>query len=208
MDPKLNRVIIKVIAAALTIVGLASAQTQYTMKRLAFSGGLSSTSTAINRAGQVIGLADNGSAQRGFFYDGAVMHDLGALPGGTRATPKALNNKGWVVGLSDVGGSTIPHVFLYQPPPDGSGLLQDLGTFGGSLLITPVGITDSGRIAEGDMCPSFARLPAAEARRGMRLADHLPQSCPGSGWERAHCANRLPPKAADRNVPARMRSEP
>ena len=149
MDPKLNRVIIKVIAAALTIVGLASAQTQYTMKRLAFSGGLSSTSTAINRAGQVIGLADNGSAQRGFFYDGAVMHDLGALPGGTRATPKALNNKGWVVGLSDVGGSTIPHVFLYQPPPDGSGLLQDLGTFGGSLLITPVGITDSGRIAVG-----------------------------------------------------------
>src|ERR1039458_3997191 len=59
-------------------------------------------------------------------------------------------------------------------------------------------------LPRGDMCPSFARLPAAEASRGMRLADHLPQSCPGSGWERAHCANRLPPKAADRNEERRV----
>ena len=149
MDPKSNRVITKAIAAAVAITGVASAQTQYTMTRLAFSGGLGSTSTAINRAGQVIGLADNGSTQRGFFYDGAVMHDLGALPGGPRATPKALNNRGWVIGLSDVAGSTSPHVFLYQPPPDESGILQDLGTFGGNLPITPAGITDFGRITVG-----------------------------------------------------------
>lgn len=85
-------------------------------------GSTSSTATAINDSGQVVGYSGN----HAFFWDNGVMTDLGTLPGDTSSTATAINNSGQVVGSSGKHGflwdnSVMIDLGQLLPDPDGFG---------------------------------------------------------------------------------------
>ncbi|WP_018986979.1 HAF repeat-containing PEP-CTERM protein [Methylophilus methylotrophus] len=64
-------------------------------------GGASSTATAINNRGVIVGSSLNSSgANRAFIYENGVMRDLGTL-GGNSSIANNLNDSGQIVGSSD-----------------------------------------------------------------------------------------------------------
>ena len=121
------------------------------------------TPTAINNAGEVVGVTQVGVSPGGqpinhaALYSDGTLTDLGALPGipfelsgegitvsGDVSTANAINNVGQVVGVSLVPGSAegafVQHAFLYS-----GGTMTDLGTLGG-LDSFANGINDRGDV--------------------------------------------------------------
>ena len=113
-------------------------------------GGNQSLAGALNRRGQVIGVAANripdpysmfgwATQTRGFVWDKGTMQDLGTL-GGPDAAPAFINEQGQVAGVSDLDFTPIltcdpfnnvatlsTHPFFWQ-----NGKMVDIGTLGGS----------------------------------------------------------------------------
>ena len=79
-------------------------------------GGKSSTASAINDLGQVVGWSETKSgARHAFLWQDGRMRDLGSLPGKTESTAAALNERGEVVGYSF---AKLPNKYTPFPLPD------------------------------------------------------------------------------------------
>ncbi|HYG80050.1 MAG TPA: Ig-like domain repeat protein, partial [Pyrinomonadaceae bacterium] len=99
----------------------------YAVTQLGTLGGATSTATAVNASGRVVGYSETAAGEtHAFLYDAGVMTDLGTLPGGTFSYATSINDAGAVVGVSGTAGGQS-HAFLYS-----AGVMTDLGTLGGA----------------------------------------------------------------------------
>lgn len=88
----------------------------------------SSSATAINNAGQIVGSSsvDGGKFTHAFLYANGSMTDLGTLPGMSNSVAVDINNHGQIIGTSDgfsPNGASITRSFLYE-----NGHMTDLGS--------------------------------------------------------------------------------
>src|SRR5207302_8831675 len=99
-------------------------------------GDESSRATAINGAGQIVGISGTCSdPTHAFLWADGVMTDLGSLPGTVRTYPSDINNAGQVVGTGR-DASWNPYAFLWE-----DGVMTALGNF------SAASINDAGQIA-------------------------------------------------------------
>ena len=155
-----------------------------------YPGRVSSTATAINDAGKVVGWANRPDGQsHAFLWVNGSMQDLGTL-GGVTSGATGINAAGQVVGYSMLaaapGTDPVTHAFLWQ-----NGTMKDLGTLGGNysraFAINNLGVvvgesrTAGGSIhafrwANGvmtDLQPQGGRSQAIAINRGGRIAGML-----------------------------------
>jgi len=115
-------------------------------------GGTSSAATAINNAGQIVGISSSSaSLDRGYLYSNGVMRELGLPANVTRSVPYAINDAGNIVGNFSYSYSAQPTnhcssyfcAFLFA-----NGQMTDLGDFNQSdvQFTSAVGISQSGQI--------------------------------------------------------------
>ena len=99
-------------------------------------GDESSRATAINDAGQIVGVSGSCTdLSRAFFWDNGTMTDLGSLPGTIRTYASDINDAGQVVGTGRDSNS-MPHAFLWE-----DGVMTALGNF------SAASINDAGQVA-------------------------------------------------------------
>ena len=107
------------------------------------SGWVLNQATAINNAGQVVGVGNRNNQQRAFLYTpgsgGPTIVDLGTL-GGTATWPLDINTSGQVTGYSYTANNNSYHAFLYS-----NGVLSDLGTLGGQYS-QGTALNDAGQV--------------------------------------------------------------
>lgn len=112
-----------------------------------------SAATAINDAGQVVGISGDCdiavgqlSARHSVLWEKDTVIDIGDLGGDAWHTPMDINNEGDVVGFSNplgvIGIAFAPHAFLWTR----AGGVKDLGTLPGDAVSQAVGINSSGQI--------------------------------------------------------------
>jgi probable HAF family extracellular repeat protein len=121
-----------------------------------YPGDSTSAATAINDAGEVVGISGDCdvavgafSARRALLWLNGRPFRLPTLGGQGWNTPMAINNAGAVVGFSDLpgdvsGGVLTPNFqsFLWTP---GDGIVN-LGMFAGDILSEATGINDFGQV--------------------------------------------------------------
>jgi len=128
-----------------------------------FPGDSTSAATAINDAGQVVGISGrcgvavgNLSAMHAVMWDHGQVIDLGNLGGIGWHTPMAINQRGDVVGFSNPpnGDDQADSVraFLWTRERG----IQDLGTLPGDLFSQALGINDRGQVV-GVSCAAVCR---------------------------------------------------
>jgi probable HAF family extracellular repeat protein len=151
----LPRATISLAIAALTYFSAISpsAAVVYTISELGqLPGAISSSATAINDMGQVVGSTtfSNGSIHA-TIWNGTTPTDLGTLPGATLSSAMGISNSGQVVGVSyTAGGPAPPRAVLWS-----GGVPINLGTLpGGSYSSGVQGINNKGQVV-GDSA-SFA----------------------------------------------------
>jgi probable HAF family extracellular repeat protein len=104
-------------------------------------GGTSSIGMAVNRRGEVAGLAfDENNEARGFLYKHGTLINLGSFSDAGVSIAYALNDHGDVTGYSDLP-SFITDVFLYE-----DGQLKDIGGLPGHFFSIGYGINDARQI--------------------------------------------------------------
>ena len=112
-----------------------------------------SAATAINDAGQVVGISGEcdiavgqRSAQHSVLWENGTVIEIGDLGGDAWHTPMDINSAGDVVGFSNplgvIGIDFAPHAFLWTR----AGGVRDLGTLSGDAVSQAVGINSSGQI--------------------------------------------------------------
>src|SRR5438132_6711091 len=108
-------------------------------------GDESSRATAINDAGQIVGISGTCSdLSHAFLWSEGVMIDLGSLPGTISTYPSDINNAGQIVGTGSAASWT-PDAFVWE-----DGGLTALGNF------SAASVTDAGEIASR-LCTSSGR---------------------------------------------------
>jgi probable HAF family extracellular repeat protein len=134
------------ILAILAVLQCGAVQADYVITDLGTFGGTTSSATAINSLGQVVGTAwfPGNVYSHAYLYSNGVKQDLGTLaaPGLTniQSTALALNSSGQVVGNSNLTIAGPTHAFLYN-----GGVMRDLGTLGGSDS-NALGINRTGQV--------------------------------------------------------------
>src|SRR5437667_78693 len=92
-------------------------------------GDESSRATAINDAGQIVGISGTCSdPTHAFLWADGVMTDLGSLPGTVRTYPSDINNAGQIVGTGR-DASWNPYAFLWE-----DGVMTALGNFSAASI--------------------------------------------------------------------------
>ena len=98
----------------------------YWITNLGTLGGLTSTATAVNALGQVVGYSETATGEtHAFLFGGGVMTDLGTL-GGAYSVATGINASGQVVGYSQTASGEF-RSFIYT-----GGIMQPLPTLGGT----------------------------------------------------------------------------
>ncbi|HKA90018.1 MAG TPA: hypothetical protein VKE22_20300 [Haliangiales bacterium] len=152
-------------------------------------GDTSSSATAINDRGQVVGISGICSNAVGGFtaahavmWQNGVPTDLGSLGGIAWNTPMAMNQRGDVVGFANVANTSPPghfnaHAFLWTQD-DG---IRDLGTLPGDLKSQALGINEQRQVVGisclGAACRAFLWQDGVMTDLNDRIAsgsrDHL-----------------------------------
>lgn len=116
-----------ILGACLTLVGSQACAQNYQFTDLGTLGGVTSSASAINNLGQIVGQsALAGGAVRATLWQGDSKIDLGVLQGGDKSQASGINDLGQVVGSSTISsGATHATLFNVGSTP------QDLGTLGG-----------------------------------------------------------------------------
>lgn len=144
-------------------------------------GGVNSTATAINNAGQIVGYSSSGGQAINWHAcwwpkpNGVIPTDLGTLPGYAASLGYGINLHGAVVGESDKTGTA--HAFLWTAT---SGM-KDLGLLNNALSTSARAINDSGEVvgiafSNGNPYHAFIWTEAG----GMKDLNQLIPS--GTGW--------------------------
>lgn len=98
----------------------------YWVTNLGTLGGLTSTATAVNASGQVVGFSETAAGEtHAFLFSGGFMSDLGTL-GGAYSIATGINSSGQIVGYSQTASGEF-RAFTYS-----SGAMQALTTLGGT----------------------------------------------------------------------------
>jgi probable HAF family extracellular repeat protein len=116
-------------------------------------GDSTSAATAVNDAGQVVGISGDcdiavgqRSAQHAVLWENGTVIEIGDLGGDAWHTPMDINAAGDVVGFSNplgvIGIDFAPHAFLWTR----AGGIRDLGALPGDAVSQAVGINSSGQI--------------------------------------------------------------
>ncbi len=104
-------------------------------------GGSSSTGMAVNRRGEVAGVAfDENNEARAFLYKHGTMINLGSFSDAGVSIAYSLNDHGDVTGYSDLP-SFVTDAFLYE-----DGQLKDIGGLPGHFFSIGYGINDARQI--------------------------------------------------------------
>jgi probable HAF family extracellular repeat protein len=140
-------------------------------------GDSTSSATAINQQGQVVGISGEcdvavgrKSATHAVMWDGSSLIDLGGLGGDYWRTPMAINNAGVVVGFTnppdgDFDGDSL-RAFVWTR----SGGMRDLGRFAGDQFSEALGVNDSGQIV-GVSCTDVCKAVLWQDGNMYRLQD-------------------------------------
>ena len=112
------------------------------MRLLDTLGGKNSRAIAINKGGQVAGIADTANGSRhAFLLSRRKMADLGTLPGGVMSIAMAINAGGAVAGAADAGQGAR-HAVVWK-----DGKISDLGTLPGGRVSYATALNDHGQVA-------------------------------------------------------------
>ena len=151
-------------------------------------GDSTSSATAINQRGQVVGISGEcdvavgrKSATHAVLWDGSSIIDLGSLGGDYWRTPMAINNSGVVVGFAnppdgDFDGDSL-RAFVWTR----SGGMQDLGRFAGDQFSEALGVNDSGQIV-GVSCADVCNAVLWQGGTMYHLQDLVSGGTPDLLW--------------------------
>jgi probable HAF family extracellular repeat protein len=128
------------------------------------TGSAVSSTSAINDAGQIVGLSVINPASPTIFHatlwEDNSAKDLGVPPGYMNSRAAAINSTGQVAGSGnsatavDIEGMPVQHALLFS-----AGTIADLGTLGGSDSAA-TGINSAGQIAGWSEIPSTGNPPS------------------------------------------------
>lgn len=129
------------------------------------------------------GDSSSGSVQRGFYYNGQTLINIGTLKGGYVSMAVDINEIGVVAGHSGLADGSL-HAVKYE-----NGMLVDLGTLreksldGDSFALA---INNFNQIVGAVIFPEVSRAFIYEDGKGMRDLNDLIK--PGSGWDHLSAA--------------------
>jgi probable HAF family extracellular repeat protein len=128
--------ILALLAAALGLANLSGAELRYNVLSADLLTGKSSSFSAMNNSGQVVGSISTGKngISNTFLYSGGKVTDLGKF-GGVSSFPIDINDAGQILGKFQDAGLAW-HIFLYS-----NGVANDLGPMGGGW---PKALNNSG----------------------------------------------------------------
>ena len=151
-------------------------------------GDSTSSATAINQRGQVVGISGEcdvavgrKSATHAVLWDGSSITDLGSLGGDYWRTPMAISNAGVVVGFTnppdgDFDGDSL-RAFVWTR----SGGMQDLGRFAGDQFSEALGVNDSGQVV-GVSCADVCNAVLWQGGSMYHLQDLISGGTPDLLW--------------------------
>jgi len=139
-------------------------------------GGPTASASAMNDAGDVVGLADTPTSTDGFLWSRGKMTDLGTLPGDCFSGAFGINGKSQVVGQSFPCDGSPPRAFLWE-----NGEIIDLNMFvppGSDLALNDVETINANgemfgmaTLASGD-ARAFVLIPCDENHPGIEGCDY------------------------------------
>lgn len=115
------------------------------MADLGTLGGASAVAHGINNAGQIVGIAGDGTTSRAFLWENGTMRDLGAADGSTNTVARAwaVNDAGVAVGVSR-SAAGVSQATVWE-----GGGARSLGSLGSGLLFSEALAVGGGGLVVG-----------------------------------------------------------